>query len=550
MKIKLHILTTARKWTAASCVLAGVTLAIAATTAIAAEKYDLVILNGRVMDPETMFDAVRNVGIKDGKIVSITKDNILGKESINAEGHVVAPGFIDTHLHGTSVMAYKMVLRDGVTSSMDLELGAQGSYMNQWYKEREGKTQVNFGTASSHEFARSLVLDGAMSKDSGDALKTRAVGNNWSQKKVTLEEGNKILQLVDEGLRAGSIGIGSTLGYMRDGVTAREMFEVQKLGAKYGRQTGIHFRATPGTATGEVNGVQEMLANAAALGAPALACHFNNPGWELVHELLSRYRDQGMNVWGEIYPYAAGGTALNAVFLKPEVWLEQLGHKYEDTLMDPLTNKFFTMETYKEMIKKDPTRVVVVYKMPKEDVVKWLKMPGATIGSDAMPVSSDISWDTPYEELPNNHPRTSGAHAKTLRLGRENNISLMQSLSQLSYNTAKHLGDTGLKAMQIRGRMQEGMVADIAIFHPENVTDNSTYKNGMVPSTGIPYVIVNGTIVVKNSKVLKGVNPGQPIRFKPVAESLFEELTVDSWTKAYMVAPIEFGGTVPYGQHK
>ena len=523
---------------------------ILATTSIAAETYDLVILNGRVMDPETMFDAVRNVGIKDGKIVTITKDKIQGKESINVKGHVVAPGFIDTHLHGTSVMAYKLVLRDGVTSSMDLEEGALGSYMDQWYKDREGKTQLNFGVASSHELARSLVLDGAMGKDTLGALKTRAAGNNWSQKKVTLEEGNKILQVIDEGLRAGGIGIGSTLGYMRDGVTAREMFEVQKLGAKYGRQTGIHFRNTPGSATGEVNGVQEQLANAAALGAPALACHFNNPGWGLVHELLARYRDRGMNVWGEIYPYAAGGTALNAVFLKPEVWLDQLGHKYEDTLMDPLTNKFFTRATYEEMVKKDPTRIVIVYKMPKEDIVKWLQMPGVTIGSDAMPVSSDISWDTPYEELPNNHPRTSGAHAKTLRMGRENSIPIMQSLSQLSYNSAKYLGKTGLKSMQIRGRMQEGMVADITIFDPENVTDNATYKNGMVPSTGIPYVIVNGTIVVKNSKVLKGVNPGQPIRFTPIEESLFEELKVDSWTKAYMVAPIEFGGTIPSGQHE
>ena len=206
-----------------------------------------------------MFDAVRNVGIKDGKIVKITKKNIKGKETINAKGHVVAPGFIDTHLHGTSVMAYKLVLRDGVTSAMDLEEGALGSYMDQWYKEREGKTQLNFGVASSHELARSLVLDGAMGKDTLGALKTRAAGNNWSQKKVSLEEGNKILQVIDEGLRAGGIGIGSTLGYMRDGVTAREMFEVQKLGAKYGRQTGIHFRNTPGTATAEVNGVQEQL---------------------------------------------------------------------------------------------------------------------------------------------------------------------------------------------------------------------------------------------------------------------------------------------------
>ena len=538
-----------RKHTAIILCILLVGISAAPVSAFAAESYDLVILNGRVMDPETMFDAVRNVGIKDGKIAKITRKNIKGKETIDARNHVVAPGFIDTHFHGTSVMSYKLALRDGLTSAMDLEVGTLGSYMNQWYKEREGKTQLNFGAASAHELARSLVLDEATGKDSGDATKTRADGDAWSQKKVTLQEGNKILKVVDEGLREGSIGIGSTLGYMRDGVTAREMFEVQKLGAMYGRQTGIHFRNTPSSSTNEVNGVQEQLANAAALGAPALACHFNNPGWQLVHELLTRYRDRGMNVWGEVYPYAAGGTALNAVFLKPEVWLDELGHKYEDTLQDPETNKFYSRATYEEMLKKEPTRIVTLYKMPKEDVVKWLMMPGVTIGSDAMPISSDFAWDTPYEKLPNVHPRTSGARAKSLRLGRENNIPMMLALSQLSYNSAKYLGEMGLKSMQVRGRMQEGMVADIAIIDPEKVTDNATYKNGTVPSTGIPYVIVNGTIVVKDSKVLKGVTPGQPIRFKPMQEGLFEELKVDSWTKTYMVAPVEFGGTVPHGQH-
>jgi hypothetical protein len=65
---------------------------------------------------------------------------------------------------------------------------------------------------------------------------------------------------------------------MRDGVSAREFFEVQKLAGRYGRQTGAHFRYTPGTDTTETNGIQELLANAAALDAPALTCHFNNPG--------------------------------------------------------------------------------------------------------------------------------------------------------------------------------------------------------------------------------------------------------------------------------
>ena len=514
------------------------------------EVFDLVINNGRVMDPETMYDAVANVGVKEGRIAVITKGGIAGKETIDATGHVVAPGFVDTHYHWPRPMGYKLALRDGRTTVMDLEVGTLGTYMDQWYKEREGKTQVNYGAASSHEFARSLVLDGATAIDTPEAVNSRAAGNGWSSKKINLEEGNKILQVIDDGLRVGGLGIGSTLGYMRDGVSAREVFEVQKLAAFYGRQTGFHFRYTPGTETTEANGIQEMLANAAALGAPALACHFNNPGYNLVHELLVRMRARGMNVWGEIYPYNAGSTALNAVFLEPEYWVKTMGYKYEETVQDVLTGEFYTQQTREEMLKKEPVRLVVVYKMPESAVVDWLRLPGVTIATDTMPIIDDsITWDTPYEDLPNSHPRGAGSCAKALRLGRENDIPLMQSLAQLSYNSTKPLGDMGLKAMQERGRMQVGRIADITIFDPETVTDNATYAQGTLPSSGIPYVVVNGTVVVKDSKVLKGVNPGQPIRFEPEAKGRFEPLTVEAWKHIYTVSAVEFGGTEPFKGH-
>ena len=124
------------------------------SSAAIAEDYDLVILGGRVMDPETAYDDIANVGIKDGRIAVITKKSISGKESIDAAGHVVAPGFIDTHNHWQRTMGYKIALRDGVTTSFDLEYGTVGSRVEEWYAERDGKTQSNYGTASSHEGAR------------------------------------------------------------------------------------------------------------------------------------------------------------------------------------------------------------------------------------------------------------------------------------------------------------------------------------------------------------------------------------------------------------
>ena len=516
-----------------------------------ATEYDLVINNGRVMDPETKYDTISNVGIKDGWITVITKDKIKGKETIEAKGLVVAPGFIDGHQHCIEPYAYRLMLRDGRTTIMDLEIGAHGPKLDEWYKRRERNAPVNFGVAVAHEFARAAVLDGF--KDwkyfyTPDAVRSR-YKQGWSKTRPNLEQGNQILAALDEGLRQGGIGIGSTLGYMREGVSAREVFELQKLSGLYGRSIDMHFRYTPGNDVGEVNGIQEMLANAAALGTPAIAAHFNNAGYNLVHELLVRMREKGYNVWGEIYPYNAGSTALNAVFLEPEVWVKSLGNKYEETIQDVATGEFYTQKSREEMLEKEPTRPVIVYKCPDEWVVDWVKLPGVAIGSDGMPMIPDdgLTWDTPYEDLPNTHPRFAGSFAKVFRLARENNIPLMQAVSMTSYNYAKPLGDMGLKAMQVRGRMQKGMVADITIFDPQTVTDNSTYAKGTLPSTGILHVLVNGTIVMKDQEPLKGVNPGQPIRFETV-ESRFEPLSIEGWTKTYYASPVDFGGGVPGSQ--
>ncbi len=145
-----------------------------------------------------------------------------------------------------------------------------------------------------------------------------------------------------------------------------------------------------------------------------------------------------------------------------------------------------------------------------------------TVAGDAMPGvdinGKELTWDSPYTDYVG-HPRTAGSHAKSFRMARENDVPLMQTIAQNSYWTALHMGDAGLKAMQERGRMQEGMVADITIFDPKTITDQADYVLGTngLPSTGIPYVLVNGTMMVKDSIVQEGVFPGQPIRY-PVEE--------------------------------
>lgn len=113
----------------------------------------------------------------------------------------------------------------------------------------------------------------------------------------------------------------------------------------------------------------------------------------------------------------------------------------------------------------------------------------------------------------------------------------MFTIAQASYWPAKHLGDTGLESMQERGRLQKGKVADITIFDPKTITDNSGFKVGQhgIPSTGIPYVIVNGTIVVKESKVLADVKPGQEIRFPVEAKGRFKPIKIEGWLDKHTI---------------
>ena len=509
-----------------------------------AADYDVVILNGRVMDPETQFDAISNIGIKGGRITAITSETISADQTIDASGYVVAPGFIDVEQHGLSPWGVKVNLRDGVTTQMDLEVGALN--IDEWYAAREGNTQANFGTTISQELARMRVHDG-LALDGPNIsmphiLDVRAKAakdgvDGWSVTRSNIAQLNEVTQTIDEGLRQGAIGVGSTIGYAQKGITTFEMFQAQRAAANYGRLTAVHHRFHPSASTpaeGPI-GANEVLANAMALDAPLQIHHDNDFGWWENQEKLALARAQGYNVWATYYPWIAGSGNYGANIVAPEIWEQSMGYKYEETLFDPQLDRFVTKEEYLEFAKNDPGRILIAYSPPRK---KWLpqgtKAAHFIVAGDGMPgldVNGNLlAWDAPYESYAG-HPRSAGSHAVTLRIARENGVPLMHSLSQLSYWPAKHIGDTGLKAMQERGRIQVGMVADIVIFDAENVTERASFKSGVngLPSSGIPYVLVNGVVVVNSSEVLKDVYPGQPIRFPVEERGRFETIASDNF---------------------
>ena len=491
------------------------------STCLHAQTYDLVILNGRVIDPETRLDGIRNIGISNGRIEVVTDTALKGKKTIDARDLVVAPGFIDMHVHAQDPFSTKVMLRDGVTSQLEIEIGAYP--VDAYYKRREGKAQANYGVSASHPSARMAILDkvnpDGLVMYSGAINKAAADGSQWGTKPTDkgTKERAQIILAVEKGLRQGALGIAFPVGYYT-AVTGPEIAEVAQLAKRYDTFFTSHVRyLSQASPTGYI-GVQEMMAVAEAYDVPYLIHHVSSNCLSYTQDclqLLNAARKRGSEVATEFYPYERGSTIAGADYLG-KGFQSTTGMNYSDITLAN-TGEEVTEDSFKKLRKESPGTTIIIHHIQNEDMMIAIADPYAFVGSDAMPLvgknGMPLSWDAAYEDG-RGHPRASGSHAKFLRIVRETNvIPLMHAVAKLSFYQAQFMEDS-VPQMKERGRIQPGMVADITIFDPQRVTENSTYKIGenALPSTGIPYVVVNGTVVVEDSKVLKGVYPGQAIR--------------------------------------
>ena len=465
-------------------------------------QYDFVILNGRVIDPETKLDAVRNIGIQGDQIAIITSDIISGNKTIDADGLVVSPGFIDPHVHGMTHEAHEFQIHDGVTTALELEGGI--GFIDMWIKSKQGKTLVNYGASVPHGTIRAMAMESfqpyitqakKLVKEQGygspnlDKLMINMGRSGYSS--LTTDEMNKVEELVSEELVSGALGIGVPVGYY-PGATHGEIFNIYSIAAKKGVPIFSHTRGF------KMPGIQEAISNATTTGASLHIVHANSLSLgeiDVTLAMVEAAQSNGLDITTEVYPYTAASTSLESAIFD-EGWQDLLSITYEDIQWEA-TGERLTKETFEKYRKTGG--VVIIHMMKPEWIKRGLAHPVTMIGSDGMPYA------------PGAHPRTAGTYSRILGkyVREEKVIDLPTAIKKMTIMPAQRLEKLS-PMMRRKGRIQIGADADITIFNPNTIIDKADFK-GLAFSEGVEHVFVNGVQVLKDGKLLENTFPGRAI---------------------------------------
>ena len=445
-----------------------------------ASPYDVVVMNGRGVDPDSKLDAVRNVGIRAGRIEAISEQPLSGIRIIDAKGLVVAPGFIDLHEHGQNEESYALMVRDGVTSALELEVGTGD--VAKWYADHAPGQIVNYGVSVGHIKARMKVLN-----DPGMALLPAGVGGTGSASEAQIGEMEAILK---KGLDEGAVAVGFGSAYT-PGATMAEIQRMFRVAAAANASSHIHMR-------NGVAGLDSTIAAADAAKAKLHIVHVNSSGDTALAAFLAHIqaaRDHGQDVTTEAYPYGAGMTEIqSALFDDWKTWPDAKFQLHQ--LVS--TGERLTRKTFEEARKKGGT--VIIHGRTEEQTRVAILSPLTMIASDG------------FIENGRGHPRTSGSYSKVLGkyVRNEHALPLIDAIGKMTLMPAQRL-EARVPSMAHKGRVKVGADADLTIFDPATVNDRSTYEDATIAAAGIPYVIVGGQVVVDSGRVT-AARPGRAIR--------------------------------------
>ena len=447
--------------------------------ALAAE-YGLVIQGGRVIDPESGLDAVMNVGVNGSTIESVSADALDGEYVIEADGLVVAPGFIDLHAHGQTEEAYRLMVHDGVTSAFEIELGTDD--VDRWYAERNDGQYLNYGVGAGHIPVRMAVM--------GDPAESLPTGPGAWQA-ATAEEIDAMIQGLTRGLARGAVAVGMGLEYT-PAATDEEVLEVMRLAAAKDASVHVHLDAG-------LEGLERAIDLASEADASLHVVHVNSAAKALIDEYLARIgtaAESGLDITTETYPYGAGMTRIeSAKFSDWESWPDEEFGKFQWAE----TGEWLDRETFGT--RRSEGGIIIHHARSEAMTRKAVGHPLTMIASDGFIVDGV------------GHPRVSGSFSRVLgRYVREESLlALPAAISKMTLEPARRL-EGRVPAMKRKGRVQPGADADLTIFDPNAIIDRSTYADPAETSAGIEYVIVGGRPVIRNGELIEDARFGKAVR--------------------------------------
>ncbi len=450
-----------------------------ATTTVDTHRYDLVVAGGRVIDPETGFDAVAHVGIDGDTVVTVATTPLIGRSTLNATGLVVAPGFIDILSYPVNGYGEWNKIADGVTSNLCMH-GIDDPMDRFLSRAADLRPPVNYGGAtdqSTHRISMEVGIDYA-----------------------TDRQIDELVRRADVDLRAGALGIHQQPEY-NIGVTLDEMLRHGDLAASHGVPLCLHLRHSenlePGT---QEEAIAEAVTVARRTGCAVHVEHVNSTGGtgrmaEAIAQMEAA-RDEGLYLTACTYPYTYWATYANSARFR------DFREKYGITVADlQVAGTSERLDEAGWQRARTDNLLTAAFAMSDDDIERPLATPWIMVGSDAI-----------LERPHNNHPRASGCFSRVLgHYVRDRGVlSLPEALAKMTILPARLLEGSS-PDMARRGRLSAGAAADVTVFDPATIADRSTIERTWLPSVGVHHVVVNGQVVREGGTTDQSIRPGVPL---------------------------------------